>query len=459
MAEENRNGLSEAVETGSSAAHAIRGAIKTGKAISGAAKGAAVGGPYGAAAGALWAGRKHIGKIIAVIAILLLLPVLFLLMLPGLIFGGLTSAFSPDNPEVPILNDDAAIVENANDIAFSVNGILGEGLDDVLERINEDFARSDGDSMEVINPYENNLISNTNLFVSQYCAAKNEDFKAISLADMENILRQGKRHLYSYQRREELRDITETDPDTGEETTVTEKWFVYTIVYNGEAYFADTVFHLNDEQKALAHDYAQNLSLFLGDGMFQGLPESVYANAIPSLGDVRFTDGLTEVVYYNQLDERYASQPYGTDNIGGYGCGPSAMAIVVSSLTEDTVDPIEMAEWSYENGYWCSKSGSYHALIPAAAEAWHLPVEGCTTSEPQRILDALAEGKLVVALMSKGHFTTSGHFIVLRGVQDEKILVADPASYRRSQQLWELSIIVNEASRRAAAGGPFWIIG
>ena len=32
-------------------AHTIHGAIKTGKAISAAAKGAAVGGPYGAAAG------------------------------------------------------------------------------------------------------------------------------------------------------------------------------------------------------------------------------------------------------------------------------------------------------------------------------------------------------------------------------------------------------------------------
>lgn len=54
--------------------------------------------------------------------------------------------------------------------------------------------------------------------------------------------------------------------------------------------------------------------------------------------------------------------------------------------------------------------------------------------------------------MTKGHFTKSGHFIVLRGVQDEKILVADPASYRRSQKVWELSIILNEASRRAGAG-------
>lgn len=54
---------------------------------------------------------------------------------------------------------------------------------------------------------------------------------------------------------------------------------------------------------------------------------------------VIFTDGATEVVYYNQLDERWADLPYGTDNIGGYGCGPTSMAIVVSSLTDQTVDP------------------------------------------------------------------------------------------------------------------------
>lgn len=75
------------------------------------------------------------------------------------------------------------------------------------------------------------------------------------------------------------------------------------------------------------------------------------------------------------------------------------------------------------------------------------------------IVDALSQGKLVVAIMLKGHFTSSGHFIVLRGVENGKILVADPASYTRSQQTWDLSIILNEASGRAGAGGPFWIIG
>ena len=90
MPEDQKRSFSEAVETGASAAHTIRGAIKTGKAISSAAKGAAAGGPYGAVAGAVWAGRKHIGKIIVAVIALLMLPVLFVLMLPGLIFGGLT---------------------------------------------------------------------------------------------------------------------------------------------------------------------------------------------------------------------------------------------------------------------------------------------------------------------------------------------------------------------------------
>jgi len=61
--------------------------------------------------------------------------------------------------------------------------------------------------------------------------------------------------------------------------------------------------------------------------------------------------------------------------------------------------------------------------------------------------------------MTKGHFTSSGHFIVLRGVtSDGKILVADPASYRRSEKEWDIKIILNEASKLSGSGGPFWII-
>lgn len=447
MYQDERSGLAQAA----SAAHTVHGAIKTGKAISAAAKGAAVGGPYGAAAGLALAAGQHGKKLLVVVAILLLLPVMFILMLPSLIFGGLTSSGTTGQP---VLNDSAAITGHMNEIAAAIDEILSEGVTDAEARIAQDFAATDGDNYEVIQPFA--VTSNTNSFIGQYCAAKEQDWETISLEDLKQLLRSGKSQLYSFTRTSETRVVEADDPDTEDVVeTKEEKWYVYTLVYNGEAYFADQVFHLTGDQKTLANNYAQNLSLFLGDGMFQQYSGST----ITALGDVRFTDGATEVVYFNQLDQRYANQPYGTDNIGGYGCGPTSMAIVVSSLTNDIVDPVEMAKWAYENGGWCKGQGSYHSLIPNAAKAWNLPVEGCKANEPQRILDALSSGKLVVALMSKGHFTTTGHFIVLRGVKDGKILVADPASTSRSQKEWDLSIILNEAGHRAGAGGPFWIIG
>ena len=468
MAENNRP-VAEPLQKTMQAAQAVRGAVKTGKAIAAAAKGAAAGGVWGAIGAFAWENRKFLTKVLIAATAVLMIPIIILCMLPSVIFGGFGDSHSAADPNTPILNSSVAIDSNLTQISTTVSTVLSERMTEVLQAIEDDYANCTADGKEIINPHESAPNFNANLFVGQYCAAKNEDYTTVSIADMESMLRQGKDKLYSYTKKEEQRSvetITETvtvDASTGEETVTqtvtvtTENWIVYTVVYNGESYFADEVFHLTSEQKDLADDYAYNLSLFLGDSMFQGLPDGY--TSITSLGNVRFTDGQTEVVYFNQLDERYSNMPYGTDDIGGYGCGPTAMSIVVSSLTSETVDPIAMARWSYENGYWCSKSGSYHSLIPAAAKEWGLNVEGCSASEGQKIVDALSNGKLVVAIMLKGHFTSSGHFIVLRGVKDGKILVADPASYDRSSMEWDLSIILNEASKNAGAGGPFWIIG
>lgn len=156
-------------------------------------------------------------------------------------------------------------------------------------------------------------------------------------------------------------------------------------------------------------------------------------------------------------DGRWADEPYGQDKIGTHGCGPTSMSIVVSTLTGTNVDPVEMAQWSYENGYYCPGGGSYHSLIPKAAEHWGLSVD--INLDGEDVADALAEGKLVVAIMSKGHSTKSGHFIVLWGITtDGKVLVADPASLKRSNQEWDLSLILEEARKRVGTGGPFWAI-
>lgn len=229
--------------------------------------------------------------------------------------------------------------------------------------------------------------------------------------------------------------------------------FVYMLTHPLE--FLSTLLTANEltEVENLQSDFGMYQSILEGD-------DDYAENYGKSYEGVLFTDGETEVVYYNQMDSRWADKPYGTDNIGGYGCGPTSMAIVISSLTSTDINPIQMAEWAYKNGYWCSGSGSYHTLIPSAAKAFGLKVEGCSSSDGQKIVDALTSGKLVVALMSKGHFTKSGHFMVLRGVTSEgKILIADPGSNNRSNQEWDLSVILDESSKKAGAGGPFWIIG
>jgi len=174
MTQQERNGLNEAAEISVHAAGAVRGAIKTGKAVSGAAKGAAAAGPYGAAAAALWTHRK---AVVAIIAGLLAIPVLFIMLLPSLIFGGLTQTGSEGNPDSPILNDNTAIVENINQISQAISDLLEEGLEDVRTRIDADFGASSADQKEIVNPYESSPAYNANRFIAMYCAAKDQDYE------------------------------------------------------------------------------------------------------------------------------------------------------------------------------------------------------------------------------------------------------------------------------------------
>lgn len=204
--------------------------------------------------------------------------------------------------------------------------------------------------------------------------------------------------------------------------------------------------------------------------LYQSLTDAEYSppdNGTNDLPDMDYSDIIftgrgqsTEVVYYNQGDKRWANLPYGRKGtIQSSGCGPTSLAICVSTLTNTHVTPPEICDWAYKNGYKCEGNGSYHSLIPDGAAYYGVPCTGLG-SDKTKLLNALQSGKLVVAIMSKGHFTNGGHFIVLRGVTDDgKILVADCASYKRSEQVWELDLIWSERNKRAGSGGPFWALG
>lgn len=210
------------LEQAASAAHAVHSTVKTGKAIASAAKGAAVGGPYGAAAGLALAAGQHGKKLLVVAIVLLMLPVLFVLMLPALIFGGLTSSGTPGQP---VLNDGGAITAQMDSIAAAIDEILAEGVEDTMARAAQDFATTGGDNYEVVQPFT--VSSNTNSFIGQYCAAKEESWEEISLEDLKQLLRNGKGHLYSFTRASEARTVEADDPDTPDVVeTKQETWYI-----------------------------------------------------------------------------------------------------------------------------------------------------------------------------------------------------------------------------------------
>ncbi len=267
MAERNDSGL-DTVVSGAQAAHMIRGAVKTGKAISGAAKGAAAGGPVGAAIGFALNNRQLVGKILIAAIAFLMIPVVILCMLPSVIFGGVTDSHSAADPDNPILNSDIAIIESANEICDRVNNLLSEALAETLREIDRDFDRSSADEMEIENPYLAQISFDAVRLVSMYCAYKEDDVASISIDDLELLIRRNTRRLFSFSCEEETRTVTTPGASDPSEPTSTEVWRIYTIAYHGDSYFANEVFSLSAEQEQLAADYATNLNLFLQDDRY-----------------------------------------------------------------------------------------------------------------------------------------------------------------------------------------------
>lgn len=273
---DNQSAISDVAQKGMKAASTVRGAVKVGKSIAAAAKGGAAGGWIGAVAAFAWENRRLVAAIIVGLVVILLIPVIIICMLPSLIFGGLSDAFSPMDADNPVINNVTVIAENMETITVSLEGILAESLNETLDKIDEDKATlPEGTYVEIVHPVVDETNYNKSLLISQYCASREQDYNSISISDFENTVKQHKDNIYRYEKKEELRpvdvEVTVVDAVTGEETTNVifseERFTVYTVFYNGEDYFADNIFNLSAEQKELAKDYSENLSLYLNGGI------------------------------------------------------------------------------------------------------------------------------------------------------------------------------------------------
>ena len=329
------SGFDEAMDVGTSTISHLK-ALKTASTITKAGFGAA-GGPFTAAVGIAIANRHGIAKIIIVIIAILLLPVLFILMLPGLIFGSLME-------DTGALNSNTIINDNIRASREAIVEVLEESHADILSEINAAIAKlPEGDTASINDSYAYNISVNANLLISQFCASQ-DNYENINLRKLKSLIRKNKDGLFSYDVATETVTMEvvveggaegENSPEGNENAepqtkTVTFTRHTYTVQYAGDAYFADHVFHLTDEQKKLAQDYAENLTTFFGNAA------SGVAMAI-NLSD--------EVLSYRPAVERIAAK---------YGMSEYVELILAVMMQESGgrgLDVMQAAEGSFNTKY------------------------------------------------------------------------------------------------------------
>ena len=142
------------------------------------------------------------------------------------------------------------------------------------------------------------------------------------------------------------------------------------------------------------------------------------------------------VPLFLQWDTMWGYEKYGSGRIAQTGCGPTCLAMAGYYLTgEERFNPKTIAEFSEANGYYASGYGSSWTLISEGAgklglNAKELPlVKG-------KMVNAVENGHPVILALGKGDFTSSGHYVVLTGWEENAFRVNDPNSRIRSEKLW-----------------------
>ena len=150
-------------------------------------------------------------------------------------------------------------------------------------------------------------------------------------------------------------------------------------------------------------------------------------------------------VSYLQNDPRWKDKPYRvkgeSSTVGSAGCGPTCAAMVIQTITGKTFTPEDACNWSIQHGYKALKQGTYYSYFKPQLAAFGIDCDQMdwtsTYGKPnhqnhQMALELLKQGYYLIALMNKGTWTSSGHFVLVWWA-DGKIRINDPASTKDSR--------------------------
>lgn len=148
--------------------------------------------------------------------------------------------------------------------------------------------------------------------------------------------------------------------------------------------------------------------------------------------------GTQQPVVFYQDRNFWASYPYdanntsATETIGASACGPTSMAMVVSTLLKKAVIPPILSDWAINNGYrdHNGENGTNFNFFRACANHFGLTYGG-TLSEPSTatfntIKNWCANGGLaIINAYSASPYTSSGHYVVCYKVDNNIVYIQE----------------------------------
>lgn len=191
--------------------------------------------------------------------------------------------------------------------------------------------------------------------------------------------------------------------------------------------------------------------LLAGGGWASGFPGEGAVSAAGSPGEGAVSTPRSEwregeVPHLYQTDPAWAEDPYAGGTIEERGCGPTCLSMVYVALTGRTdLGPAEMAAFSEREGYVADGMTAWSLMTDGAAELGLLGEE--LPADAGMLKAALEAGRPVIASMLPGDFTTTGHFIVLAGLDEEgRLIVRDPNSAERSERTWDVQLVLDQCA-------------
>ncbi|MDF2892538.1 MAG: hypothetical protein K0R80_2905 [Clostridia bacterium] len=155
-------------------------------------------------------------------------------------------------------------------------------------------------------------------------------------------------------------------------------------------------------------------------------------------------------VYYKQSDPKWGKIPYTIDGdkketIGASGCGPTSAAMIIASVKDAKITPVEMCKLAIELKDRTANSGTEWEFFGKVAAKYGIPFK--QSGSTKDAIEALKIGAYVVCSMKPGKFTKGGHYILAWDFKDNDIIVHDPASALQSRTFGDIKTFETECKQ------------